>query len=265
MKTTKAIASSIQLVTLTTGAWRASKLNKSESIKVNSAHNAGDAAKVIVRLTDHPALLALYKLHAEAYSEHKRITLPSIQDGLRIVPTGKQIEHAKIMADFTAKHEVLVNQFMADYPQIRLEAPIKLNGLFDGRKWPADETVRAKFALSVRYLPCPCDGAWSDWLDETAAAGQAELRERLVTAARHLATVLQGDGKLYQSALDNLREVCELAGQGFNLLDDPIISQAARELLPHASNAAANMRDAKAIRADVSTKVTGILATLNLS
>lgn len=150
-------------------------------------------------------------------------------------------------------------------PLIRAEAPIKLNGLFDGKQWPEKGTVSAKFIFRTRYLPCPSDGAWGAWLDETAQAGQAELRERLVTAARHLADVLKGDGKLFQSAFENLREVCELAGDGFNLLDDPIIAQAARELRPHASLAAESVRDAKMVRQDTAAKVGNILGALGLA
>jgi hypothetical protein len=265
MKTTQAIANSIKLTTMETGAWRAQKLNRKESADVNSRNNVTDAAKVIVRLTDNASLTALYKLHAEAYSEHRRITLPSVQDGIRVIPAGKELGHAKIMADYSAKHAGLVADFLAEYDDIRRESPVKLNGLFEGRQWPAKEVVASKFKFATRYLPCPSDGSWGDWLNETAQAGQSELRERLVTAARHLADVLKSDGKLYQSALDNLREVCELAGEGFNLLDDPIIAQAARELLPHGQQSAENLRDAKASRADTSAKVSGILATLNLA
>ena len=265
MNTNSQLASRIKLVTLNTGAWRANKLNRKESQDVNARHGTSDVAKVIVRLTDHPALVGLYKLHSEAYTEHRRITLPSVQDGIRVVPAGKELEHSQTMADFRQKHDKLVNDFMADYDAIRLEAPIKLNGLFDGRQWPAPEVVRSRFSFATRYLPCPSDGAWNDWLSESAQAGQAELRERLVTAARHLADVLKSDGKLYQSALDNLRDVCDLAGDGFNLLDDPIIAQAARELRPHSAQAAESLRDAKQVRQDTSAAVNTILTTLNLS
>ena len=259
------LAQRIKLVTMNTGAWRAQKLNRKESADVNCRNGTADAAKVIVRLTDHPALTAIYKLHSEAYSEHRRMTLPSVQDGIRVVPCGKEIEHAKVMADFAQKHAVLLGEFMADYDQIRQEAPVKLNGLFDGRQWPAAETVASKFSFETRYLPCPSDGAWGEWLDESAQAGQAELRDRLVTAARHLADVLKSDGKLFQSALDNLRDVCDLAGQGFNLLDDPIIADAARQLRAPACQAAASLRDAKTVRQSTAETVNTILTTLNLS
>lgn len=259
------LASRIQIVTLETGAWRAQKLNKSETDILNRKHGTGDAAKVLVKLTDHPSLMALYKLHAEAYAEHRRITMPSIMDGMRIIPTGKQIEHAKVIADFQRRHNQLVSDFVAAYPQIRLDAPVALNGLFDASKWPEASVVEGKFAFTVRYLPCPSDDAWGDWLNETAQAGQAELRERLVIAARHLATALKGDGKLYQSALDNLRDVCDLAGEGFNLLDDPIIAQAARELRPHSAQAAESLRDAKAARKETGDKISSILGVLNFA
>jgi hypothetical protein len=265
MKTTQAIAQSIKLVTMETGAWRAQKLNRKESKDVNSRHATTDAAKVIVRLTDNPHLTALYKLHAEAYAEHRRITLPSIQDGIRIVPCGKELEHSRVMADFAQKHDALLADFLAEYDAIRLEAPVKLNGLFDGKQWPSKDVVAGKFKFQTRYLPCPADGDWGSWLEEAAQAGQSELRERLVTAARHLAKVCKGDGKLYQSALDNLREVCELAGDGFNLLDDPIIAQAARELIQHGNQKAESLRDIPAARKDTSEKVSSILATLNLA
>ena len=265
MKTTVSLANSIMLVTFETGAWRAQKLNRNESQDVNSRHGTNDAAKVIVRLTDNLNLAALYKLHAEAYAEHRRITLPSVQDGVRVCPAKKHLEHSKIMADFKRKDAQLVADFLAEYDLIRTEAPVKLNGLFDGRQWPAKDTVASKFKFSTRYLPCPHDGAWADWLNETAQTGQSELRERLVTAARHLATVCAGDGKIYQSALDNLRDVCELAGDGFNLLDDPIIAKAASELITPASQTAESLRDAKAVRADTSAKINSILGVLNLS
>ena len=264
MQLTMNLASRIQISTVEMGMWRATKLNKTESERVNRDNGSGNAAKVIVRLTDNFSLISLQKLHAEAYQEHRKITLPSIQDGMRIVPSGKQPVHAAVMADFRRRHNSLVTDFLADYETIKSEAPVKLNGLFDGKKWPSKEVVAGKFSFAYRYLPCPSDGAWGDWLNESAQAGQGELRERLVNSARHLATVLKGDGKLYQSALDNLREVCELAGEGFNLLDDPIIEQAARELRPHATQAAASLRDAENIRRDTGDKIASILGVLNL-
>ena len=259
------LASRIKITTLNTGAWRANRLNRAESNLVNQNHNSGDAAKVIVRLTDNAALLGLYKLHAEAYAEHRRLTLPSVQDGMRIVPAGKEFEHAKIMREFSVKHDSLIQDFLADYDSIKDEARIKLNGLFNENQWPHKDTVASKFMFQIRYLNCPHEGAWSDWLNESAQAGESELRERLVTAARHLAKVCDGDGKLYQSAIDNLTDVCALAGDGFNLLDDSIIAKAASAIKVATDGLKAeSLRDNKSQRKDTGAAISSILSGCNL-
>src|SRR4249920_1272190 len=72
-----AIAGRMKIAVLQTGAWRATRLHKSETVDVNQRHNV-NVAKVMVRVTDHPALSDLTKLHAEAYAAHKRLTLPTI-------------------------------------------------------------------------------------------------------------------------------------------------------------------------------------------
>jgi sulfite reductase alpha subunit-like flavoprotein len=260
---TASIASRITLVTLSTGAWRANKTNKRETLKVNNDHNT-DAARVVVRLTDHPSLTALYKLHSEAYTEHKKITLPSIQDGMRVLPAAKQMDHGKLMGVFVARHDQLVSDFLSEYELIRQEAPVKLNGLFDGDQWPDKFVVAGKFKFENRYLPCPNDQGWKEWIEETVSAGQEELKERLVQAARHLGEVLMTDGKLYQSALDNLRDVCDLVGSGFNLMDDPVIADIAKHLRAPASLNAAVLRDDKTSRRSTGDEVARILGTLKI-
>lgn len=119
MKNTQAIAASIKLVTFETGAWRAQKLNRRESNDVNAKHGTQDAAKVIVRLTDNVHLTAIYKLHAEAYAEHRRITLPSVQDGVRVLPGGKEMSHSSIMGDFKQRTADHLADFLAEYDLIR--------------------------------------------------------------------------------------------------------------------------------------------------
>lgn len=69
------LASRALLVTLKTGAWRATKQSKSESAKVNADHHTADAAKVLVRLTDHKALADIGKLHAEARTADRAAAL----------------------------------------------------------------------------------------------------------------------------------------------------------------------------------------------
>lgn len=229
------------LVTLSTGAWRATKLHHAETAKVNADHNAKDIAKVSVKLSDHPALSKLGKLHAEARAEHYRVTLPSADDGFRLLPCGREMEHAATMARFSEQHESLVREFLAAYDAERASAPLRLNGLYDARHWPAD--VSGKFKFATRYLPVPDAGTWQEWLAESAEAGKEDLKARLAAAVRAMADKL-GDSKAIfrDSLVENLREIVSLSGD-LNLADDPVIAQLAIEasaLTVHAPDALRN-------------------------
>lgn len=253
------LASRIKLVTLNTGAWRAVKLHKAETLEENQRHGLKDQARVSVRICEHKALVDLNKLHMAAYQEHRRLTLPSIQDGMRVVPCGREFEHSKAMAAFKAQHQTLVAEFLQDYEVERHAAEMRLNGLYDPRFFPSKDAVESKFKFSFQYLGCPTDGSWADWLQESAQAGQGELRNRLVGAARHLADVCAKDGgKFYQSVLDNLSDICSLAGD-FNLMDDPIIAQAAQQLAPLAAESVETLREDKAHREDIGKRTAAIL------
>jgi len=113
-------------------------------------------------------------------------------------------------------------------------------------------------------MDCPTAGNWGEWINETLELGKMELQDRLVTAARKLIDVCSGDGKLYSSVLENLEDVCSLAGD-FNLGEDPIIARAAKELLPVATDFDASiLRDNKALKRSTAERAESILKVLNL-
>lgn len=210
------------LVTLSTGAWRASKLHAGETKIVNETHHTDQAAKVTVKLSSHPSLIALGKLHAEARAAHYKITLPSVEDGFRLLPVGREFEHTDLMGEFGRKHETLAAEFIRDYDAERDSAPARLNGLYDPKHWPAD--VSRKFKFTTRYLPCPSGGTWDDWLAESAEAGKEELRARLAVALQHMRVKLSEPGAVFRNSLvGNLREILDLAGD-LNFTDCPEIT-----------------------------------------
>ena len=273
----KSVAGRIKLVTVNCGAWRAKRGNKAESVAVNERHGTVNVASVSVRLTDHASLVGiydgkgacvkqgLYSLHSEVYAFNQSKTFPSVMDGMRVVPLGFEFEHSNAMKEFKAKHDSLVSEFLSAYEAIKEEAPFKLNGLFDGKQWPSLEKVASKFSFTTRYLECPTDGAWADWLGDTVECVQLELRERLVTYARHMADVCGNDRRIFQSTLDNLREVCALAGSQFNLADDPIIAQAAKSLSQVMGTVDINvLRDSETTRKSVAQQVNSVLSTFGL-
>ena len=255
------IAARMKLCALNTGAWRATRLHRAETDKVNADHNTKDAAKVHVKLTDSPALHSLNKLHAEAYDAHKRITLPTVQDGLRMLPAGREFQHSDTMKEFGAKHAALVAQFLGEYAAEKSTAPIRLNGLYDARHWPAVSTMADRFTFRTRYLACPTVGEWGDWLSESAQDAENELRERLAECLQRVVDRCGSDGKLYDTVFTNLAEVIALVPD-LNITQHPALAVAAQSAQSLGSLSADTIRDSKTARKDAATKAANILAAM---
>jgi hypothetical protein len=253
-----AIAARTKLCVLQTGAWRATRTHRAETREENLRHNT-NAARVMVRVTDHRALGDLLKLHAAAYQEHKRYTLPSVQDGMRLLPAGREFEHADRMRVYGDKHAALVAEFMADYDHERAEAPIRLNGLYDPSMWPSHAVVESKFAFHTRYLATPTDGAWADWLAASTEAAEAELRERITEALTRVRDRCRADGKLYASVFDSIRDLADLVPD-LDLTGDyaPVVAA----LAPLAQIRSENIRDDDTARGEVARQAADILSVL---
>lgn len=205
----KDVAAKLKVAVVNTGRWQATRQHRKETQAVNAAHNTR-AAKVLVRVSDHPALAELQRLHQEVYAEHRRLTLPTVQDGMRLLPAGREFEHAESMRKFGDRHNALVAEFLADYESERKSAPQRLNGLFDASMWPTKAEMEGKFKFQTRYLSCPTDGAWAEWVESSAEEAEAELRERIAEALKRVRERCKSDGRLFSTVFDSIRELTAL-------------------------------------------------------
>lgn len=203
------IAARTKLCILQTGAWRPTRLHRGETAAENARHNT-NAARVMVRVTDNPALHELGKLHAAAYNEHKQLTLPTVQDGMRLLPAGREFEHADKMSKFADQHTQIVRRFLSEYETEAAEAPARLNGLYDASMWPTLGAVTDKFKFRTRYLATPTDGAWGEFLMESSRAAQDELHDRISEALKRVRDRCRSDGRLYATVFDSIRELADL-------------------------------------------------------
>lgn len=251
------------LCVLRTGAWRATREHRQESVAENARHAVQDIAKVHVRLTSHPALEALGKLHSAARAEHYRLTLPSLDEGVRFIPTTRILEHSNIIKDYAEKHSKLADEFCAAYDQERCEAPIRLNGLYRAEFFPPLEVVRSRFRFSSDYREVPEQGAWQDWLREAGQAAESELRERFADALRRMVETLRQPDKIFRDSLvGNLRDLCDLSGD-LNLsgaLDIAAVAQAARDNL--CTYSPDTLRDSKSEREEAAKRAAGLVSML---
>lgn len=256
------IAQRIKLAALNTGAWRATRLNRKETDKVNADHGTGDAAKVHVRLTNSETLHAINVLAAEAYGEHRKLTLPAAQDGFRLLPVGREFEHSAKMAELGAKHRALVAKFLGEYDAEKATAPARLNGLYDARQWPDRSVIGKKFLFNSRYLSCPTDGSWAEWITESARAAEDELRERLTDCLQRIAeNCAKEKPKIYDTLFGNLGELLALVPD-FNFGDSVAVTRAAQEAATLAKLDADTIRESKSARRDAAQRATSILAAL---
>ena len=254
------VAARTKLGVLNTGAPRFTRLNKSETVKTNIAHGSGNAAKVTVKQTDHPALTALSKLHQHAYQVHRHYTLPTDTPGMRMIPAGRELEHAEEMRKLKDQHNQFVREFLADYESEREKAKVRLNGLFDPTVWPSDKgQVEAKFKFETRYLPTPTDGTWGSWLEASIESAEAELRERLTDALKRVKERCKSDGKLYASVFDDIRELTSLVPDlDFGDVYTPVVEAMA----PLAAVHAEDIRDNPKARTQVAKQAANILSVL---
>ena len=252
------IAKRISVVTLEQGLWSPVVTNRDESKKVNDAHHTADAAKVLVTLTNSPSLVALGELKRRVYQEHTNMTRPSITKGMRILRTGFHLKHSEMIRIRKGEMDTLVDAFIPEYMDEKRTAPVRLNGLYNAADWPAADEVRRRFRCECRYLPCPSDGAWSEWLEETVLASETELVEQFGNALRHLVATCKADGRLYQSVFSNLKELIDLV-PATNITDLPLIERIATEAKELGEIDAKSVRDDQVARRAAAAKAERLL------
>ena len=255
---TASIAERMKLTTLSTGRWQATKLHKQETRAENERHKT-DVAKVTVKLTDNPNLKRITQVHAAAYVEHKHLTLPTKWDGTRLLPAGRELEHAQRMTEYRDQHEKAVAAFLAEYDHEKEMAPIRLNGLYDATMWPSHNTVANKFKFETEYLPVPTDGSWSTWIEDTSRAALDDVHDRVKTALERVRDRCKAEGPLYATVFDNLRELASMLPE-FDL--DGSFAPVAEELKSLTVVHAEDLRDNKASREDTAQRATDILSVL---
>lgn len=207
MTSLQSLALRVKLATLTTGAWRPYRLHRGETATERARHNT-DAVNVRVRLTDSKALRAIVAHYETVGRKHRRLTLPTPSGDMRMLVSGRELEHTEMMRDAAHKYEHFVDTFMLEYPAIRANAPATLGSLYEPDAWPEPDIVRSRFRLQYRYLACPTGGAWDDWLNEAAALARDSLREQLRDALTTYSDRLRTAERLHGSVTSGISEAC---------------------------------------------------------
>lgn len=258
------IAQRAVIAVFSTGAWRTVKRHAAETKAENARHGLTDEARVDIRICSDPLLTEIARVQTEARAAHYRLTMPAADDGFRLLPGKRQLEHSQLLQQYGAQHAGLVAKFAAKYEQVKADAPARLNGLFIASQWPDVDQVASKFRLSCRYLPVPALGEWDEWMKESANAASEELRSRIGEALRKIATKLSEPDAIFRDSLiGNLAEVIYLADD-LNVSGDPAITQLAKEARSLAVLEPDQIREDANVRAASAKKAADLCSLFNL-
>lgn len=155
-KATGAIAERAMLVDLNISNWGAVKHDKKISGEVATQHNSDvNMGRFNKRLLAKEALEKVKRIGNQARLEHYRLTLAWSDDGPRILGSAGYFGYCEFQRKKEAEYWAAVDEFVAAYPELVLEAQRRLNGLFNQADYPKPERIRAKFAFTVAVTPLP--------------------------------------------------------------------------------------------------------------
>lgn len=278
------------LVSLNVRAYGARKEDKKISAEVAQNHgttsDAGKYAKVLVpKIHLEPVTKAATALRAFHYEN----TLPWLDEGIRVLPTGNYETYKAKMVALTDDYDSAVRTFAGNWQAIIADAKVRLNGMFNPMDYPVD--VRSRFGCTLRFMPMPDQSDFrADIADseremlrseiaDTLGAAQTEamrdLWERVAVTVKAMADRLAAyktvivDGKVKtenvfrDSLVENLRDLCGLIPR-LNFAGDTrleaIRQQIENELL---QNDAATLRERDTLRADVAKRAEEIASAIS--
>lgn len=226
------------LVQLNVSQWTARKYDKRASKEVTSAHGAASAAgrfnKSLLPMNDK--LDNIHKKTTFIRQKYYDNTLPWGMDGTMMLPTANYLS---FMSDFRKEKgdwESLVQEFLDDYDQMKMDAQRILGSLYDPADYPNGSELRHKFKMDMAVFPVPsADFRVSIGSEELSRiqqdverrvkdAEQAALKDvwqRLYDRVKHMAEKLADPKAIFRdSMLENTREICALLPR-LNFSDDP--------------------------------------------
>ncbi len=223
------LAEKAMLVGLNIHGWQARKYDRRISREVAESHaateNAGRFNKHLLP-GDAVSYEAVHKKGRELRAFYYENTLPWSKDGQRILPTANYEVFSEGVRRFKREYLVLTEDFLREYPLLKEDARVLLNGMFNEMDYPSSDAMRGKFSVEIETLPLPTAA------DFRVALGEAEVKRiqseierrlevevtnankdlwnRLRTAVDNMVVRLGGDGKFHNTLVSNLQDIVDL-------------------------------------------------------
>lgn len=230
MSNTTNLSFKAMLVGLTIHGWQARKYDKKISVEVAEQHAAtADAGRFNKHLLPGSAesYVAVHKKGRELRTFYYDNTLPWSKDGQRILPTANYEEFSEGIRKFKREYQLLADDFIREYPILKEDARILLNGMFNASDYPTVEEMREKFSIELETLPMPSAGDFrvaladkeveriqreiEERLQQEIANANKDLWQRLRTAVDSMVVRLSiPEGKFHDTLVSNIEDIVDL-------------------------------------------------------
>lgn len=226
------------LVSLSISQWSARKLDKRETEEVARRHGtATEVARVNKSLLPFAGPLdAIHKKTGEIRNMFYSMSLPW-RHGVQIIKADAYMPFVTTMRREIATWRQLVDTFVQQYPQLREDAKLLLNGLYREEDYPDPSRIAGMFAIDVAFSPVPDAEDWrvslgddeierlrSEITDQVQAASGHAMREawrRIYEVVERTHERLKHPDNIFRDSLvENAADLCRVL-PGLNITDDP--------------------------------------------
>lgn len=236
------------LVRLSICYWVFHRKDKTVTEEVAAAKRADlDAGKWETDLIPASRMNKILAVRGQARATHFNMTLPWLDNGLRILPASVFMDYTKKMREHEALYSKAIEELVAEWPELLAGAQKRLGKLFRPEAYPSASDLRTRFRWRVGVTPMPEAGDFRvDLQDDVVADVKADIEkqvqeacreamsdlwQRLYEAVTHIAERLtNAKGIFRDSLISNVKELCDMLPK-LNILNDPALEGMRQEIL----------------------------------
>lgn len=237
--------------------WGGHRFDRSATAEVHASKGAdADSGNYNKRLLPKGSSTKIDSAVNAARDHHKRVTLPWLDGGVRILPAPSYTDYSTVMGDYRRDFEKEVNAFFKAYPDLQKEAKKKLKGLFNEADYPTITELRKFYRWDLLIQPFPSENDFridvpdlvelrqdlTERMEVVYKDAMKDVGERVRDVVGHMADRLKaykGKGRAGSFRDSLVGNVSELVGilPSLNLEDDPkldrIIQTMKKDLCKH--------------------------------
>ncbi len=269
------------LVQLSVSQWTARKYDKKVTNEVASAHGTTTAAgrynKSLLPMNDY--LDRVHKKTTHIRTKFYENTLPWGIEGTMMLPTSNYLQ---FMTDFRKEKgewQYLVDQFVGNYDQLRLDAKRLLGSLYNDEDYPDESDVARKFKMDMAIFPVPNTdfrvAIASDELTriqqdvekriaDAQTTAMKEVWDRLYDRVKHMAEKLADPKAIFRDTMvENTKELCALLPR-LNFIDDPNLEQLRQQVEARLLKHPEALRNDPDLRRDTAVEAKAIMDKMSV-